>query len=528
MQHTRRSVLRRASGFAAAAAAGLGLGDRSPLAAGPADAALDDLSRALAADNSGVVLRPGSAGYARIGYYNARFDCVKPKAFVRPASSEGVLRIVDWARRAGRRLAVRGAGHSFEGKSCSGDIVVDMSGAKGIRLAADGRLTVEAGATLGDVYTVLAARERVLPAGTCPSVGIVGHVLGGGIGDFLPMFGYAAQSLEEATLVTFDGSIVTVRDEGIALRGGQPVPGPALDARELMQVLRGGGQGSLGIVTGMRLRTWDVGSSQIASFQVESADDLTADRTIAIVAAWMEWRERQPQAMRALVSSKLNLVRSGNSYSADIAGLMVVPRASAVKVADIKATVGLLQRAARLGRVRYSAPLDAAGAIKTFLDDDDTTSNPRRRLLYGSSSVLPKALPQPAIEHLVRRMPTDVYVSLYTSGGASRSGPATSLHASEFLIEWVSWHTSPDPAAYQRLRAVNAEMLAKAGFADIGFPNYPDHGARDYFPDQALIDRVKRQCDVTGRSLSALVNGRAAEPADAACGEDDAGGGGRR
>jgi FAD/FMN-containing dehydrogenase len=45
-----------------------------------------------------------------------------------------------------------------------------------------GTAVVGAGARLVDVYAAVAARGRALPAGSCPTVGIAGLTLGGGVG----------------------------------------------------------------------------------------------------------------------------------------------------------------------------------------------------------------------------------------------------------------------------------------------------------------------------------------------------------
>ncbi|MGZ4229393.1 MAG: FAD-binding protein, partial [Solirubrobacteraceae bacterium] len=63
-------------------------------------------------------------------------------------------------------------------------------------------MTVGAGAQLIDVYAALAAHGLTIPAGSCPSVGIAGHALGGGMGLAGRQFGLTADNLLSAQIVT--------------------------------------------------------------------------------------------------------------------------------------------------------------------------------------------------------------------------------------------------------------------------------------------------------------------------------------
>ena len=115
----------------------------------PADPVLDRLAQEMTSGGWGQLVRPGGAGYDRIKYYNARFDCVKTTTYLRPASAEGVLKIIEWANANRRTLAIRGGGHSFEGKSSHPQLVIDMSQLTRLLFGNDGLLHVQAGVLLG-------------------------------------------------------------------------------------------------------------------------------------------------------------------------------------------------------------------------------------------------------------------------------------------------------------------------------------------------------------------------------------------
>ena len=58
------------------------------------------------------------------------------------------------------------------------------------------------GAHLVDVYAALAARGVALPAGSCPTVGVGGLALGGGIGVIGRKFGLTCDTMASARIVT--------------------------------------------------------------------------------------------------------------------------------------------------------------------------------------------------------------------------------------------------------------------------------------------------------------------------------------
>jgi len=107
-------------------------------------------------------------------------------------------------------------------------------------------VSVQAGAMWIDVYhAVTTLGGRYVQGGGCTTVGVAGLVQSGGFGSFSKGFGTAASNLLEAELVTADGKVLTVNEHV------HP---------ELFWGLKGGGGGSLGVVTRLTLRTFDLPS----------------------------------------------------------------------------------------------------------------------------------------------------------------------------------------------------------------------------------------------------------------------------
>ncbi|MEA2331707.1 MAG: hypothetical protein QOH58_1845 [Thermoleophilaceae bacterium] len=223
-------------GLGAAGALGIAL----PLEA-PAVAALSGpAARALRGAVRGPVFFPRTPGYnAERLVYNTRYDGIRPQAVVQPRDTRDVQAIVRWADRFGVRVVARSGGHSYGGYSTTaGGVVVDLSRLRGIAVSG-GRATVGPGAQLIDVYSKLAGRGLLIPAGSCPSVGIGGLALGGGHGLSGRRFGLTSDNLVAATIVTADGRARRV---------------DADTNEDLYWACRGGGGGNFGIVTSLRFR----------------------------------------------------------------------------------------------------------------------------------------------------------------------------------------------------------------------------------------------------------------------------------
>ncbi len=119
--------------------------------------------------------------------------------------------------------------------------------------------------SLLDVYARLAAAGATIPAGSCPTVGIGGHALGGGMGLAGRAFGLASDHIVGATIATVDGHLLKADPD-------------------LLWALRGGGGGNFGVVTELVMRLHSMPRSA-AHFSV-SWPWSSANEAIA---AWQAW-----------------------------------------------------------------------------------------------------------------------------------------------------------------------------------------------------------------------------------------------
>ena len=221
----------------------------------------------------GLVL-PGDSGYEQASRsFNPRFDNHRPAAIARCSSVADVQRCVEVARNARMPIAARSGGHSYAGYSTPDNgLVVDLRPMADVKVDGD-TAVIGGGARLMEVYAALAGAGRAIPAGSCPTVGIGGLTLGGGIGVTARKYGLTCDKLVAAQVVTADGKQQTV------------------DGGDLLWALKGGGGGNFGIVTSFTFAT--VPAPDITVFALTHPAGSTAD----VIGAWQEWIGQQPDEL---------------------------------------------------------------------------------------------------------------------------------------------------------------------------------------------------------------------------------------
>jgi FAD/FMN-containing dehydrogenase len=269
---TRRELVARAAGAGAALALG-----RVPGAGAfvTADPRLVSLGKAV----RGQVIGQASPTYASARLvFDALYDGVKPLAVVRPLDAKDVAAVVAWARKTGVHIVARSGGHSYGGYSTTTGVVVDLAHLASVRVVA-GQAVVGPAARLGNVYNGLAQHGLAIPAGTCPSVGIGGHALGGGFGLASRAWGLASDNLASVQIVTADAKVLVADKK---------------QHSDLYWACRGGGGGNFGIVTQLVFRTHPVtqGSYFVASWPWAQVEQ--------VLASFLAWAPKAPDALGSL------------------------------------------------------------------------------------------------------------------------------------------------------------------------------------------------------------------------------------
>ncbi|HEX5115203.1 MAG TPA: FAD-binding oxidoreductase [Pseudonocardiaceae bacterium] len=331
---------------------------------------------ALAKSLSGPLLTPDSAGYALARRsYNPLYDTRRPAAIALCRTSSDVQRCVTAAAQSRTAVAARSGGHSYAGYSTpDGALVVDLAGLSAVRVSG-GTAVVGAGARLIDVYAALAARGRCLPAGSCPSVGVAGLTLGGGIGVLARKYGLTCDHLTAATVVTADGAARTVS------AGAEP---------DLFWALRGGGGGNFGVVTSFTFAT--VPAPALTVFQLGFPAGSVPD----VFGAWQRWLRSAPDELW----TNLNVTGAAGRSTCTVSGCFVGSAAALNPMLDrlVASTGGPRYRRvlpmSYLNAMRYFA--GCAGMSMAQCEAETRGADWKRETFAASSRMLAAPVAAPA------------------------------------------------------------------------------------------------------------------------------------
>jgi hypothetical protein len=244
---SRRDALK--AGALSVVGAGLAsLPDHDALAASKAAENVSPREWARLADalSSGSTLyRPWESGYWPLAIpFNHRYAGIRPAGIVACASAGDVRAALRWARSVGLPAVPRsGLGHNYAGYSATTGLLLNMARMSQIAWTPRpdtarrrtygpmtvvhnaGTVTVGAGVTNSDLHPLLEDQGMFVPTGRCPTVGVAGLTLGGGIGFSDKMFGLTCDRLVATTVVLADGRIVEASEQSHpdlfwACRGG--------------------------------------------------------------------------------------------------------------------------------------------------------------------------------------------------------------------------------------------------------------------------------------------------------------------
>ncbi|KAF9113993.1 hypothetical protein BGX27_000386 [Mortierella sp. AM989] len=202
------------------------------------------------------VLASNTSGYNKERYaFDLRFT-FKPETIVMAKTEADVQTAVKCAKLANFAVTPRSGGHSFEGYCIGGQdgaLVLDLAGLSSVKVSGS-KAKVGAGVRLGKLYLELFKQGGwTINAGTCPSVGIGGHALGGGFGLLSRKYGLLIDRISEMRVVNADGDLITVS---------------ATKNPDIFFALRGAGGGSYGVVTSFTLLPVKP-ASKVTSFTYE-------------------------------------------------------------------------------------------------------------------------------------------------------------------------------------------------------------------------------------------------------------------
>lgn len=203
----------------------------------------------------------------------------KPIAIILPQSVDHIVSAVLCARKVSCKIRVRCGGHSYEGTSSSVAattttappfVIIDLMNLNRVTVDLESETAwVEGGATLGETYYAIAnaTLDYGFSAGSCPTVGVGGHISGGGFGLLSRKYGLAADNVVDALLVDANGQLLDRESMG----------------EDVFWAIRGGGGGVWGIVYAWKIRLLKVPST-VTAFRVSKPGTIT--HIEKLVAKW--------------------------------------------------------------------------------------------------------------------------------------------------------------------------------------------------------------------------------------------------
>ena len=283
------------------------------LGAGTAPALTDwhTLRRSLSTKE---LIQPGQGGYTTAReLFDPRFDAIEPAGIAYCRTPQDVSACLAFVRRFGLPVAARSGGHSYGGWSSSTGLVVDVTQMNSFQVAAGGNtVQVGTGTRLVDFYNGLAAHGLAVPGGSCPTVGVAGLTLGGGVGVLSRAYGLTSDHLEAVQIVTADGKILEC------------------DTRrnsDLLWACRGGGGGNFGVATSFTFSTRQL--SRLVIFFLSWPWSQAAQ----VVEGWQSWVPSTPDALW----SNLHLIASPH-------GPLPTVQVGGTYLGSVGAAEGLLNR----------------------------------------------------------------------------------------------------------------------------------------------------------------------------------------
>lgn len=266
-------------------------------------------------------------GFLNFSIQNLRFtetSVPKPVAIIMPETKEEVIQSVLCCREGALEIRVRCGGHSYEGtSSVAADgfpfVIIDLMNLDRVLVDMESETAwVEGGATLGQTYYAISKASRVhgFSAGSCPTVGIGGHISGGGFGLLSRKYGLAADNVVDAILIDANGKLLNREAMG----------------EEVFWAIRGGGGGIWGIVYAWKIKVLNV-ADVVTGFVVSRPG--TNHHVARLVDKWQHVAPKLPGEFYLSVFVGAGLPESAETaISATFKGFYLGPRTEAVSILE--------------------------------------------------------------------------------------------------------------------------------------------------------------------------------------------------
>ncbi|MFD6952921.1 FAD-binding protein [Nocardiopsis sp. TSRI0078] len=440
-----------------------------------------DMVRDLAGRVTGPVHAPGTDAYDEARTGMQLLDRHRPGAVVEAADGEDVRAAVSWAAGRGLPVSAQLTGHGL-GAGMEGGVLIVTHRLGEVRVDPDRSTAwVGAGATWQMVADAAAEHGLAPLSGSAPGVGAVSYTLGGGVGLLARRYGFAADHVRRVDLVTVDGRLRQVTEEG------EP---------DLFWAVRGGGAGAFGVVTGMEIGLFPVPRIYGGSLYL----DMTAEP--GALEAWRRWTGTVPEELTSGVSTLV--------YP-DMDGVPEELRGRQVAQVSVAWSGAPEQGPAVVEPLRSAAPVlfDTLREMP-YAESGEVFDEHRDQAGFRGRSVLVDRLDEEALAGLARltgSAPFFCVVWLRHLGGALARGPeaanAVGHRGAAYALTVMTFADPEDTGAMRDLREEAAALFDEHAVGrsfTLGFGPMDEEEVREVFDprDHERLTRLRAEYDPGG------------------------------
>ncbi|KAK3906372.1 putative FAD-linked oxidoreductase YvdP [Staphylotrichum tortipilum] len=268
--------------------------------------------------------------------FNLRLNYT-PVAVAAVTTVKHIQDAVTCAKQLGVKANAKCGGHSYASFGLGGEdghLIIEMTRMNKVVLDnATGIATAEGGTRLGHLaYELYNQGKRAISHGTCPGVGVGGHVLHGGYGVSSHTHGLALDWLVGATVVLANSTIVNCS---------------GTENADLFWALRGAG-GSMGIVTEFRFKTFEV--PEKLTYFVATVQWPTEARALMGMGAVQEFAKTMPAELNMRLFIARRFINLEGLFYGDKEGLQAVLQPL---MKQTNATLALAQTGGWLDQVKH-------------------------------------------------------------------------------------------------------------------------------------------------------------------------------
>lgn len=393
-----------------------------------------------------------------------------PLAIVYCYINVDVSNAINWCMKNHVEPRIRTGGHNYEGYSTATDVlVIDTSYMNKVDIDTKQDIVkIEAGAKLGSIYSKLAEHGYGFDGGTCPSVGISGLVLGGGIGLSCRYFGLVTDNLLEIELVNENGMLITANR--------------SLNSK-LFWACRGAGGGNFGIVISYTFKVYKV--DKITLIQLRW-NETSRENFLDL---WQHWLKTAPRKISCFAGfSKGGIYLNGFFYG---------PKLDAEKILQkFLLLPGLLDNSL----IKYIPFIDAVKSIGSFYGPPNRFKS-TGRFIYNTLS--PKNIKK-LVEYVDSSPGKDnCDIRLYSLGGKIKHFPndysAYYYRQARYIIGITAdWEKDEDADLYKNWVAdvfKYVKPLTKGSYVNFPYGELKNYGYAYYGENYQHLKHVKKIYD---------------------------------